>query len=62
MIPSWLIIGTLTFALAFSLNQLSEDDKQWFFNLRRPRWLRFEGLIPLIWIFIDSLKGSPNTL
>ena len=52
MIPSWLIIGAVTFALAFSLNQLSESDKRWFFGLRRPRWLTFEGLIPLIWIFI----------
>jgi tryptophan-rich sensory protein len=52
MISSWLIIGALTFGLAFSLNQLSESEKQWFFGLRRPRWLTFEGLIPFIWIFI----------
>jgi tryptophan-rich sensory protein len=24
----------------------------WFLWLRRPGWLRFEGLIPLIWISI----------
>ena len=51
-IPSWLVIGAITFILAFSLNQLSISDRQWFFSLRRPRWLIFEGLIPFIWITI----------
>lgn len=51
-IPSWLIIGGITFTLAFLLNQLSPEDRSWFFRLNRPRWLTFEGLIPFIWIFI----------
>lgn len=51
-IPSWLIIGVITFTIAFFLNQLSPDDRRWFFRLRRPRWLTFEGLIPFIWILI----------
>jgi tryptophan-rich sensory protein len=51
-IPSWLIIGGITFTLAFLLNQLSPTDRRWFFGLRRPRWLTFEGLIPFIWIVI----------
>jgi tryptophan-rich sensory protein len=51
-IPSWLIIGGITFTVAFWLNQLSPADRSWFFGLRRPRWLTFEGLIPFIWIFI----------
>ena len=52
IIPSWLIIAIITFAIAFSSNRLSEGERRWFFNLRRPRWLTFEGLIPLIWITI----------
>lgn len=52
IIPSWLVIGTITFTLALFLNRLSDDDKRWFFDLRRPRWLFFESLIPLIWIII----------
>ena len=51
-IPSWLIIGGITFSLVFLLNQLSPTERNWFFSLRRPRWLTFEGLIPFIWIFI----------
>ena len=51
-IPSWLVIGTITFAIALPLSRLSERDRRWFFRLRRPRWLTFEGLIPFILIFI----------
>lgn len=51
-IPSWLVIGGVTFALAMVLNKLPQSDREWFFNLRRPRWLTFEKLIPVIWIFI----------
>lgn len=51
-IPSWLVIGSVTFALAFLLNRIPSQDRRWFFRLRRPRWLTFEGLIPFIWIFI----------
>lgn len=51
-IPSGLVIGTITFAIAFLLNRISPQDRRWFFRLRRPRWLTFEWLIPWIWIFI----------
>ena len=51
-LPSWLVVGFITFAIAFPLSRLSERDRRWFFRLRRPRWLTFEGLIPFIWIFI----------
>ncbi|MFM7440124.1 MAG: TspO/MBR family protein, partial [Snowella sp.] len=51
-LPSWLVIAFITFAIAFPLSQLSERDRRWFFRLRRPRWLTFEGLIPFIWISI----------
>jgi tryptophan-rich sensory protein len=30
----------------------SRDQFSWFLRLRRPAWLTFEGLIPLIWISI----------
>jgi tryptophan-rich sensory protein len=51
-IPSWLVIGTITFAIAFLLNRIPSQDRRWFFRLRRPHWLTFESLIPFIWIFI----------
>ena len=30
----------------------SQDDFAWFLRLRRPGWLTFEGLIPVIWLLI----------
>lgn len=38
-------------AVAGLLNP-SREQFAWFLRLRRPAWLRFEGLIPLIWIAI----------
>ena len=38
-------------AVGWALNP-SRDDFAWFLRLRRPAWLTFEGLIPLIWIGI----------
>lgn len=62
-IPAWLIIGSTSFILVFLLNQLSTNDRRWFFNLRRPRWLIFEDLIPFIWIFIFiCLIGSASII
>ena len=52
VIPSWLVIGIVNFALLFGINQLSSEERQWFFSLRRPKWLTFESLIPIIWIVI----------
>lgn len=51
-IPSWLVIGIITFAIAFFLNRISPQERRWFFRLRRPRWLTFERFIPLIWLLI----------
>jgi translocator protein len=51
-IPSWLIIGIVTFAVAFALNRLSPKDIRWFNRLRRPDWLTFEWAIPFIWMAI----------
>lgn len=52
MLPSWLYIGGITFAIAFGLNRLSPRDLRWFNRLRRPDWLTFEWAIPWIWISI----------
>ncbi|NEO84084.1 MAG: TspO protein [Spirulina sp. SIO3F2] len=52
MIPAWILIPAIAIAVAFGLNRLSQRDIRWFFQLRRPRWLTFEGLIPFIWIAI----------
>jgi len=50
MIKSWMVIGGVTLAAGL-LVQLFMTPRgiKWFKRLRRPRWLTFEGLIPLIW-------------
>ena len=58
IIPSWLIIGGITFAVAFVVNRLSPEDRRWFSRLRRPRWLTFEGAIPFIWLFIFTCGAA----
>ncbi len=52
MLPSWLSIGGIAFIIAFIINRIPDQDRRWFFNLRRPDWLTFEWAIPFIWIFI----------
>ena len=52
MIPSWLIIGSVTIGIIFIFNRLSRRDSRWFRRLRRPDWLTFDWAIPLIWISI----------
>ena len=53
MIPSWLAIGIVTFAVPSILNRfLARKDFRWFMRLRRPKWLTFEWAIPFIWIAI----------
>ena len=37
-----------------SLLNPGREEFRWFLQLRRPRWLTFERLIPLIWIAIYS--------
>ena len=41
------VIGTLVVVI-----MPSQDDFAWFLRLRRPGWLTFEGLIPVIWLLI----------
>jgi translocator protein len=73
MIPSWIIIGAVTFFVALGSFLITPRDVKWFANLSRPRWLVFEPLIPIIWtvIFIcgaasayvvwEKNPGSPIT-
>jgi benzodiazapine receptor len=53
--PAWLPIAALLaaamVAVVLALTP-SREDFAWFLRLRRPRWLIFEPLIPLIWIVI----------
>jgi translocator protein len=62
MIPAWLIIGLVAVGIGVGLNQLIKSDQRWFFRLRRPSWLTFESLIPLIWtvIFIAVAWSAYN--
>ena len=46
-----LVILLVIVAVAWGLNP-SRQDFAWFIRLRRPRWLVFEGLIPVIWLLI----------
>lgn len=46
-----LLILLVMVAVAALLNP-SREEFGWFIRLRRPAWLTFEGLIPLIWIAI----------
>jgi tryptophan-rich sensory protein len=53
--PAWLPIAALLAAVMAAVVVAltpSRDDFAWFLRLRRPRWLTFEGLIPLIWVVI----------
>src|SRR5579883_1597076 len=52
MIKSWLVIGIVTFVIAFGSSILRPRDVKWFARLRRPQWLTFEALIPVIWIVV----------
>jgi len=62
MVPSWLVIGGVTFLVALVGNVLRPRDVKWFARLRRPQWLTFEMLIPLIWILCLSVEPGPLTL
>jgi benzodiazapine receptor len=46
-----LLILVVMVAVAALLNP-SREQFAWFIRLRRPAWLTFEGLIPLIWLTI----------
>ncbi|HIK06478.1 MAG TPA: TspO/MBR family protein [Trichormus sp. M33_DOE_039] len=52
MIPSWMVIGAVTFIVAIGSFFITPRDVKWFAQLSRPRWLVFEAFIPLIWTVI----------
>jgi benzodiazapine receptor len=52
MIRSWMVIGAVAFLVALGANLITRGDRQWFRRLRRPGWLTFEPLIPIIWTII----------
>ncbi|MDX2240113.1 MAG: TspO/MBR family protein [Leptolyngbyaceae cyanobacterium bins.302] len=52
MIRSWMVIGGVTILVALLSNVLRPRDVKWFSRLRRPRWLTFELLIPVIWTIV----------
>ncbi len=51
-LPSWLVIGVVTVLVAMGSSVLKPKDVKWFARLRRPRWLTFEPLIPIIWTIV----------
>jgi translocator protein len=53
MIKSWLIIGIVAVLVAVGLTRLTTPEGyRWFNRQRRPAWLTFERLIPVIWTVI----------
>jgi translocator protein len=52
MIPSWLAIAVVALLVALGGGWLTPRDIRWFARLRRPSWLTFEPLIPVIWTVI----------
>lgn len=52
MLQSWMVIGAVTFGVAFLSSVFRPRDVKWFARLRRPQWLKIEPLIPMIWIVV----------
>jgi tryptophan-rich sensory protein len=52
MVKSWMVIGGVTILVALLSNVLRPKDIKWFTRLRRPRWLTFEPIIPVIWTIV----------
>lgn len=49
MLKPWMVIGGVTIAIALLSNIIRPKDVKWFRRLKRPDWLTFEKLIPVIW-------------
>lgn len=47
-----MVIGAVTLAIALAANVIRPKDIKWFSRLRRPSWLTFEALIPVIWTIV----------
>jgi translocator protein len=55
MLKPWMVIGGIALLLAVLGGSIvPPKGVQWFNRLRRPQWLTFEKLIPVIWIFVLS--------
>ncbi|PSB36249.1 TspO protein [filamentous cyanobacterium Phorm 46] len=52
MMQSWMIIGGVTFSVAFGTLLFKLRDINWAVKLQRPDWMFFEPAIPLIWTVI----------
>lgn len=53
MIKSWMVIGGIALLLAIIGGSIvPPKGVQWFRRLRRPQWLTFEKIIPLIWTVV----------
>lgn len=57
MIKSWMAIALVGFLVSLAASLVTPEDNRWFRQLRRPRWLTFEILIPFIWITIFICGG-----
>ncbi|MGB2923977.1 MAG: tryptophan-rich sensory protein [Limnothrix sp.] len=60
MIATGLLITGVAIAIGVALNLAIRADQQWFFDLERPKWLTFEGIIPVVWtsIFICGIISA----
>ena len=60
---SWIIIGGVTFAVAFGTLFFKLRDIKWAVKLQRPDWMFFEPAIPLIWtVIFASGAGSASVV
>ncbi|MEM7553075.1 MAG: tryptophan-rich sensory protein [Cyanobacteria bacterium P01_A01_bin.84] len=57
MIKSWMVIAAVIFIVAMGSNIIRPKDIKWFKRLRRPEWLTFEKLIPVIWTLVFICGG-----
>lgn len=57
MLKSWMVIAAVGFAIALLSNIIRPDDVKWFRRLKRPDWLTFEKLIPVIWTTVFICGG-----
>ena len=63
MIESWMIIGGVTFSVAFGTLFFKLRDIKWAVKLKRPDWMFFEPAIPLIWTVIFACgAGSASVV
>lgn len=47
-----MVIGAVTLLVALASNLIAPSDVKWFKRLQRPKWLTFEGAIPIIWTVV----------